>query len=279
MPVLTPLSIQDLGSMSRPEAEAEIRARVQTVYMGRQTVLSRVLGFPKMFLSTTDLGFSSHVMLDGFWEIWLTLFLARSVKPGMVALDVGANFGYYSVLLGAAVGPTGHLISVEPIPETFDFLTRTIDLNGFSSWTTMVPAALTAPGREFVDMLAPPNEPKNAAIVDHETADTIKIRATCVDALTHGLEDLHIIKIDAEGAEADIFDGMQDTLRRLKPDLVLEFNGLRYADAPGFLSKLRSSFKTMGALDFEGVVHPVTEKEVLSRASGEDWLLHFSRHA
>ena len=106
MPVLSPLSISALGFMPRPEAEAEIRARVQTVYLGRQTVLSRVLGFNKMFLSTTDLGFSLHVMLDGFWEIWLTLFFARSVKAGMVALDIGANFGYYSVLLGAAVGPT-----------------------------------------------------------------------------------------------------------------------------------------------------------------------------
>ena len=279
MPVLSPLSIDAIRSMSRPEAEAEIRARVQTVYMGRQTVLSRVLGFHKMFLSTADLGFSSHVMLDGFWEIWLTLFLARSVKPGMVALDIGANFGYYSVLLGAAVGSTGHLISVEPMLETFRFLSRTIDLNGFSGRTTLIPAALTAPGIEAVEMIMPPNEPKNATIAGHVTEDSISVRATCVDALTHELEDLHIIKLDAEGAEADIFDGMQDTLRRMSPDLVIEFNGLRYADAAGFLGRLRSSFKSMATLDFEGDLRPVTEDEVLSRDSGEDWLLYFTRRS
>ena len=279
MPLLHPLSISAIGSMSRAEAEAEIRARVQTVYMGNQTVLSRVLGLHKMFLSTTDLGFASHLMLDGFWEIWLTLLLARSVKPGMVALDIGANFGYYSILLGAAVGPTGHLISVEPMPDTFAFLGRTIGLNGFSAWTSLVAAALTAPGIEFVEMMAPPNEPKNATIVRDATAASTTIAATCVDALAHRLDRLDIIKLDAEGAEADIFDGMQDTLRRLSPDLVIEFNGLRYPDAPGFLGRLRSSFRSMSALDYEGTIQPITEDEVLSRDTEEDWLLFLSNRA
>ena len=277
MQVLAPLSINALRAMSRAEAEMEIRARVQTVYMGQQTVLSRVLGFPKMFLSTTDLGFSSHVMLDGFWEIWLTLFLARTVKPGMVALDIGANYGYYTVLLGAAVGPTGRLISVEPIPATMALLTRTVALNGFSGWTTLVPAALAAPGVETVEMYLPPNEPKNATIVEQPREGSSTVPATCIDALTHKLDDLHIIKLDAEGAEADIFDGMKDTLRRMDPDLVVEFNGGRYHDAAGFLSRLRSSFRTMSALDFAGEMHPVTEDEVLARDTGEDWLLYLSR--
>ena len=152
-------------------------------------------------------------------------------------------------------------------------------LNGFSAWTTLVPAALTCPGIEFVDMVAPPNEPKNATITGQATANSIKVKATCVDALTHDLDDLHIIKLDAEGAEADIFDGMRDTLRRMNPDLVIEFNGLRYADAAGFLGKLRSSFRTMATIDFEGALCPITEDEVLSRDNGEDWLLYFSRRA
>ncbi len=277
MPVLNPLSIDAIGTMSRGEAEAEIRARVQTVYLGRETVLSRVLGFHKMFLPTTDIGFSSHVMLDGFWEIWLTLLFARTVKPGMTVIDVGANFGYYSVLMGAAIGPTGRLIAVEPMPATMALLRRTVAINGLSGWTTLVEAALTVPGLDHVDMYATPDEPKNAAITHAATESTTRVKATCLDALTHKLDDLHIIKLDAEGAEAGIFEGMQDTLRRLDPDLIIEFNALRYPDAPDFLARLRASFRTMSALDFAGDLQPVTEEEVLARSSGEDWLLYFSR--
>ena len=276
MAVLRPLSIGDIAGMSRADAEAEIRARVQTVHLGDQTVLTRILGFHKLFLMTTDLGFGCHVMLDGFWESWLTLLLARTVKPGMTAVDVGANCGYYSVLMGAAVGPTGRVIAVEPMPATMTLLRRTVALNGFSGWTTLVEAALTAPGIERVEMLTPPGEPKNAAITPAAGEATVNVAATCLDALTHGLDALHVVKIDAEGAEAGIFEGMSDTLRRLRPDLVIEFNALRYPDPAGFLGKLRSAFPSMSAIDFNGDLQAVDPDRVLARTDGEDWLLFFS---
>jgi len=97
--------------MTRAQAEQEIRARTQAVYLGDHLALVRVLGQAKMFLSTTDAGFASHVMLDGFWEIWLTLFFARVIAPGMTVIDVGANFGYYTLLFGRAVGPSGRVIA------------------------------------------------------------------------------------------------------------------------------------------------------------------------
>ena len=279
MQLLRPLSIDLIADMSRAEAEAEIRARVQTVYLGGEIVLTRILGFHKMFLLTTDLGFSSHVMLDGFWEIWLTLLFARTVKPGMVAVDVGANLGYYSVLLGAAVGPTGKLITIEPIPTSMALARRTLSLNGLSGWTSLVEAALTTPDIETVDMYVPPGEPKNAAIVSQSSEHTMKVNATCFDALTRDLDRLDISKLDAEGSEEAIFDGMQETLRRLKPDLLLEFNSLRYLNADQFLSRLRSAFRTMSTLDFTGALRPISEKEVLARDTGEDWLLHFSKRS
>ena len=105
---------------------------------------------------------------------------------------------------------------------------------------------------------------------------TVNVAATCLDALTHGLDALHVVKIDAEGAEAGIFEGMSDTLRRLRPDLVIEFNALRYPDPAGFLGKLRSAFPSMSAIDFNGDLQAVDPDRVLARTDGEDWLLFFS---
>ena len=51
-----------------------------------------------MYIDTADVGFGAHLLLDGFWESWLTEFIARRVQAGMRFADVGANHGYYTVL-------------------------------------------------------------------------------------------------------------------------------------------------------------------------------------
>src|SRR3984893_1132118 len=111
---LDDLQLSALAKRTEAEAEKEIGARARAVYLGDHLTLARVLGQSKMLLPTTDVGFASHVMLDGFWELCLALFSSRLVTPGMTGVDVGANFGYYTLLFGHAVGPSGHVIAIEP---------------------------------------------------------------------------------------------------------------------------------------------------------------------
>ena len=106
-----------LATQPRQRLEAAIRRRVQTAYLGEGVVLARILGRQKIFLRSADRGFACHLMLDGFWEIWLTQYLAGCVRPGMTVIDVGANYGYYTLLLADAVGEAGHVIAVEPNPD------------------------------------------------------------------------------------------------------------------------------------------------------------------
>ncbi len=275
--LLDELTVGALASMTREEAEIAIRARVQTIYLGNDNVLCRVLGRSKMLLSTRDLGFSCHVMLDGYWEIWLTLFFARTVTPGMTVIDVGANLGYYTLLLGDAVGPSGHVIAVEPIPQTSELLKKTIDLNGMAGWVRLVAAAAARPGATNVAMYVPEYEPKNAAIVAAPLEGSIQVSAVSIDELTRGLSRLDLVKIDAEGAEQIIIDGMQDTIERLRPNLLLEFNAHRYQDPAAFLEILMRAYPQMYALDFSGALQPVNAAEILGRSSLEDWLLYFSQ--
>lgn len=84
VPILpgTLLSLDELRGPDRYRAECICRAATQAVYLGEHKVLSRVLGRYKMFLDTRDQGFGAHVMLDGYWEMWLTQFIARLVTPG-----------------------------------------------------------------------------------------------------------------------------------------------------------------------------------------------------
>jgi FkbM family methyltransferase len=263
--------------MTRSEAEVAIRSRVQTIYIGDDKVLCRVLGRSKMLLSTRDLGFSFHVMLDGYWEIWLTLFFARTVMPGMTVMDIGANLGYYTLLLGDAVGPSGHVIAIEPIPQTIELLKKTIELNGMRERVRLVTAAAAGAGTSAVAMYVPEYEPKNAAIIAAPFEGTLQLPAISIDELTRDLPRLDLVKIDAEGAERVIIDGMRETIKRLRPNLLLEFNAHRYKDPAVFLEILMQAYPRMQMLDFFGSLHPVTAAEILGRSSLEDWLLYFSQ--
>ncbi|HEY0120255.1 MAG TPA: FkbM family methyltransferase [Rhizobium sp.] len=279
----TLLHLHELMAFDRHEAEAAILRRVTSTYLGDHTALVRVLGRYKLYVDTRDRGFGSHILLDGFWEIWLTLFCARNVKRGMTAVDVGANFGYYSVLLAELVGDEGQLISVEPNPHAADFLNRSVDLNGLSRRTKIEAVALGSMSKGWASLYVPHSEPKNALIVADEfvpqveNGGVIKVPVTTLDRLCANSERIDFIKIDAEGAEEAIFEGMSETIARHKPIIVVEFNAGRYVDAGGFLDRLTAIYGSLRRLDFSGESLPVTREQLLTVYGGDDALLVLSR--
>jgi FkbM family methyltransferase len=231
-------------------------------------------------LHTSDRGFACHVAMDGFWEIWLTQFLARTLKPGMVAVDVGANYGYYTVLFGQAVTSSGRVLAVEPNPRAADLLRETVLLNGLAGHTTVLQAALGPPGVTEGMLFIPSGEPKNALIVGHDRhrgGETTNVGVTTLDAAIADLPHVHLVKIDAEGAEIGIIEGMRDLIWRDRPHLVLEFNAARYPDARGFLEDLQAVYGQVFVVGFEGTAEAVDAETILTTHVGEDWNLYF-RH-
>lgn len=270
-----------LASMDRPQAESEIRARVQTVPLGGDLILARVLGSHKMLLRASDRGFSRHVMLDGYWESWLTLFCARTLRPGMVAFDVGANLGYYTLLFADAVGPSGKVVSIEPNPATFELLEESVRLNGFERHVRLVQAA--AADREgTLDLFVPAGEPKNATVAfgggARPAEARVSVPAVPLDRLGSGLERVDFLKIDVEGAEPAVLAGMSDTIARFRPTIVLEFNASRYEDPAAFLDRLLAAYEVFGEIDFAGDCRPAETAEILSTRTEEDRLLCFPGH-
>ncbi|OWK32931.1 FkbM family methyltransferase [Sphingomonas mucosissima] len=266
-----------LRSGDRWRHEAVIRGLCQTAYLGDYTAICRVLGRYKVFVDTKDIGVASHLMLDGYWEMWNTEAIVGLVKPGMTVLDVGAHCGYFSVLLSDLIGPSGTLLSFEPNPPMAALLRRTIAVNGFDGRTTVYEMAL---GDEdgFATLQVPQNEPKNAHVVQGKGGPgMVEVPLRRADRIP-GAADADFIKIDAEGAEQAIWKGLKNVLSRNRPlTILLEFAAIRYADPAAFLDEIMSHGFSLAEVDLVAGVQSRTRKEVLNASPSDDQMLLLTR--
>jgi FkbM family methyltransferase len=195
-------------------------------------------------------------------------------------IDIGANYGYYTILFGALVGEAGHVYSVEPNPAALSKLHRSVDLNGLASRTTIVPAAAGAADGGEVLLYVPDGEPKNARIVptsEPGSADAGAVHVVprvTIDRCAAAAQRIDFVKIDVEGAEEAVVAGMTQILMRDKPGLVLEFNAARCCDAGGFIARLRQIYGRICYIDFDGEVVEASTERLLTEQFGHDWLLY-----
>jgi FkbM family methyltransferase len=135
------------------------------------------------------------------------------IRPGDCVWDVGANIGLYSELFAKAVGPTGVVVSFEPSPDCVAAVeARRQDSSACASWQIVGGALSDEDGSAWLSVAdgntAPGNHladgPGNAAI------QVSKFRADSVVASGYPLPS--VIKIDVEGFEGEVLDGMGDLL-------------------------------------------------------------------
>ena len=159
-------------------------------------------------------------------EISLQRFLKENLNDGDIAFDIGSNIGYTSILASRFVGKTGHVYSFEPINETYLILKKNISLNNCKNVTVINKALSNQIGE--VEFNIPENGEilsmssmvwgKNSKNNKKQIVKTIKIDA---DSNFKNLSP-KIIKIDVEGAEGLVVEGMQKIISRCKPYLYIE---------------------------------------------------------
>ena len=116
----------------RATLEAICRQHYQTARLSEQVILCRVLGKYIVYADPNDVGLTPHLCLDGFWESWITIALARRLTPGWACIDVGANHGYYTLLMADAVESTGRVCAIEPNPQLAERLALTLEVKSVS---------------------------------------------------------------------------------------------------------------------------------------------------
>lgn len=136
----------------------------------------------------------------------------RLVQPGQTAVDIGANIGYYTLLVAARVGPGGHVYAFEPETDNIALLQRNVARRRLDNVTVVPQAVSSASGP--LNLYRSTFHPG-----DHRTVDPgdgrprVTISATSLDdyfAARPG--PIHFIKVDVQGAEGMVLDGMRQLL-------------------------------------------------------------------
>lgn len=271
----------DLGTVlnyPRGHNEARIRALCHNAYLGGGTAICRVLGRYKMFVDTRDVGLSPHLLLDGYWEMWVTEAMLGLLREGMVAVDVGANLGYFTLVMADRCGASGRVHAFEPNPQMVARLRQTLEVNGFGPRTVVHPVPLSDRDGAVVELVVPDGEPKNGYIVPRpDGAQDAMLKTRRLDTVK-GLDRVDFIKVDAEGAEEGIWRGMEGVLRQGGPlTVILEYTRDRYSDPEGFLRDMLSHGFSLSVIDPWAGIRPVAVAEVLSGPANADWMLVLRR--
>ena len=176
----------------------------------------------EMQVDITDGTGRMHYFYDEPYEPGLSLAVARLLRTGDVFLDIGANIGFFSVLAGLVVGERGYVVAFEPHPDALATLRKAIAINGLSPVIEVVEAAVGNAGgsvRFFLsdDPVLSTIDPSRSPAREHFAFDrSIEVRQLALDDWLAARPDLvpriRAIKIDVEGTEADVLDGMRSTL-------------------------------------------------------------------
>jgi len=171
---------------------------------------------------------SQQIYTYGLFDEIVTGMVLRAVRQGDVVLDVGAHFGYFTLLFSHLVGESGRVISLEPTPSTYSVLRRNvanvnnvIALNvaagseagrliladyglAHSAWNTL---------RDVSRLPQVLGEPSARIEVEVITLDSwIGNKSICPK----------LIKIDAENFEDEVVGGLKETIMKCRPRILIE---------------------------------------------------------
>jgi FkbM family methyltransferase len=194
-------------------------------------------GSTRLFVDLSDhvIGLS---IVRGQYESAEAGFARRQLRPGDVAVDVGAHVGFFTVQMAAAVGPSGCVYAFEPFGPNADLLERSVEENHFTDRVSFRRAAVGDSSGEAT--LTFPSETLNsggAYLLRPGTAPlTGNLRATvplvALDDVVRK-RPVRLIKIDAEGAEPQVLRGARRLLHEDRPVILSELHPVQLDRASG----------------------------------------------
>jgi FkbM family methyltransferase len=231
-PYGTPLAYKVRGFYARVLHSLSTRCKFQFRVMARTFWGERmVVVFPEPI--------SIAIFRKGFYEEGLTRMVLSNLRPGSVFFDVGAHFGYFTMLGAEVVGENGHVYSFEPSPTNFRILRmnteakKNVSTNNMAVFSESTELPFREYGLEhsaYSSAYSPRTEAGSGSL---PSPNVLSVPAISLDRYIEQVGTKpDFIKIDAEGAELAILRGLDKSLSMYHPVVSLEVGDVEGCSAP-----------------------------------------------
>ena len=175
----------------------------------------------------------SHAVLRyGYCEMDMSAMLLKVMRPGMTFFDIGAHFGYATLLGATLVGETGQVHAFEPTPSSFKILKmntasiKNIHINNVAVYSKTDRLTFNDFGLKSSTL--------NSFFAPRVEQSSFDMPATVYQVQTLSLDEYvektgiipNVVKIDAESAELEILMGMKKLLNEARPAVIMEVGDL-----------------------------------------------------
>lgn len=184
--------------------------------------LAKVLDSFYLYTDKEEKSVGQWLSNDGYWESWITSWMTKNIKPGFICMDIGANYGYYTLLMQKLVGTEGGVYAFEANPELCELIAKSIQeapedfgqaaLYNVAVWNEKTELQLDIPSKYIGGSTVMYGEELPSAIEEKEWDKRISVKADKIDNLLDP-QKIDLIKMDIEGAEPHAWDGMQEILK------------------------------------------------------------------
>ncbi|MDH3691509.1 MAG: FkbM family methyltransferase [Gammaproteobacteria bacterium] len=171
-------------------------------------------------------------------------YVDKVLKECDWVIDIGANIGHYTLRFAELVGPQGRVIAFEPVPETFDLLSSNVWQKKYRNVTLINAAASDVTRLAGMDIPSFDTGLENYYMA-HLTQNANGLQVLCLQV--DGLSLLHpvsLVKIDAEGHDFVVLNGMKALLERDRPVVIIEEDS---ENIKNFMSRLGYQFSRLPA--------------------------------
>lgn len=165
-----------------------------------------------------------HPFLEGEYEAEVQNWIKRICRPGVTFFDVGANFGYYSML---ATRYGANAIAFEPDLANVQTLQLHMKLNGFGDRIKLERVAVFShTGQLFLSPAGGEHPHGNAHVrsADSTQVGMMSVSCTTLDDFVVSNPAPGIVKIDVEGAESEVLKGALQIFQSVRPFLICEIH-------------------------------------------------------
>jgi FkbM family methyltransferase len=191
---------------------------VRRAVLGQRFIERRVHDY-RLVLDSYDPGVCRQLLERGTREPEQKYLLEQALKPGMTAFDLGANAGYYTVMMAKRVGEAGRVYAVEPLLQSFTLLERNVRLNGLDNVQLEQIAIADQDGVRDLLLTAESNwhsfqKPELATRApwcsryERRIVDAIPVRTQALANFLADKEPIDFLRMDLEGFETVILDAI-----------------------------------------------------------------------